>query len=267
VTALVNWAKDSLRVSDGSLIILIFAVGTVLLYLRPRLGRRWLTAAVLGFLFVSTPLGNRILIAPLVTGFHSIQDPAEAQSAGAIVVLGGGIRDTKAGADVFAYPVDGTTLRVLEGARVFRLLGSRVPVVASGGFTQAGRRIAEATVMADVLAAVGVPRDHILVENQSRNTHDQAVEVTRMLRARGIDRFVLVTSPTHIRRSMMVFRAQTAGVVPSPAALFPDYTAEHYFFMPNFESLRISDEAVYDYAGMAYYWWRGWLGTAAKAPR
>jgi uncharacterized SAM-binding protein YcdF (DUF218 family) len=264
VIDIVNFAKNSLRISDGVLVVVVLAIGTALLYARPRLGRRCLAVAAVLFLLVSTPLGSSVLTAPLVRGFQSIEDPKQAQSAGAIVVLGGGIRDLKVGAERLASPSEGTTLRLFEAARIFRLLGSRLPVVATGGFTAAGRRTTEAALMANVLVDLGVPSDQIVIEGQSRNTHEQALHVTQLLQARGINRFVLVTSPTHIWRSTIAFRAQNVDVVPSPAALLPDDAPRRRFFTPNIESLRTSDDAVYDYAALGYYWWRGWFKAGQK---
>lgn len=261
---IVNFAKNFLRVSDGVLIIVLLAVGTALLYARPRIGRRWLTVVALIFLFLSTPLGSSVLIAPLVRGFQPIEDSKQAQSAGAIVVLGGGIEDLKVGAERLAAPSEWTTLRLFEAARIFRLLGSRLPVVATGGFTAAGRRTTEAAVMADVLVDLGVPREHIVIEGQSRDTHEQAQHVAQLLRARGINRLVLVTGATHIWRSTVAFRAQNVDVVPSPAALLPDDAPRSRFFTPNIESLRTSDGAIYDYAALGYYWWRGWLKAGER---
>jgi len=263
VTRIVSFAASALRLGNPALIVVVLAIGVALLFFRPRAGRRWMVAFFLGFWFVSTPGGSSLLLMPLARGFHPIGDPKEAQSAGAIVVLGGGIRDMKVGAESLAYPHDGTTLRVLETARVFRLLGGRPQVIASGGFTARGRRMTEGAVMADALATLGVPRDHIVVEDQSRNTHEQAIQVTRLLRSRGISKVVLVTAPTHMWRSRAVFRAQNADVVPSTAALFPDDVPKHRVFIPNSDSLEISNEAVHDYAGIIYYWTRGWFRPAA----
>jgi uncharacterized SAM-binding protein YcdF (DUF218 family) len=263
VIDLVNFAKSSLRLGNPGLIVVLLGIVAALLYIRPHAGRRLLVTLFLGFWFVSSPAGSSVLIVPLVRGFQPIQKPDQARSAGAVVVLGGGIRDLKVGADVFAAPHEGTTLRALEAARVFRLLGGRPQVIASGGPTAAGRRISEAAVIADVLAALGIPRDHILLEEQSRNTHEQAEHVAGLLRSHGITTTVLVTAPTHIWRSTAVFRAQGVDVVPSPAALVPDYTPNRFFLTPNGDSMQVSDAAFYDYAGIVYYWWRGWLRPGA----
>jgi uncharacterized SAM-binding protein YcdF (DUF218 family) len=259
VTEIVDWARGTLRFGNVGFVLIVLAIAAVLLYLRPRWGRRWVVAAALAFWFVSTPFGSALLITPLARGYHPIQQASAAGTAGAIVVLGGGIRDLKAGADALAYPSESTTLRVLEAARVFRLLDGRPLVVASGGRNQIGRRIAEAAVIADALSALGVPRDRIVVEDGSLTTQEQAVLVTRLLKSQGIGRFVLVTSPAHMSRAAASFRAQRADVVPSIAALMSDYRPERHPFLPNGDSLEVSDAALYEYAGLVYYWARGWL--------
>ena len=262
---IIDWAKETLRLGSISFVLAVLAIGVVLLMVRPRWGRRWMIAVVLGYWFVSTPFGSSLFIRPLVRGFHSIEDPRQAGKVDAIVVLGGGIRDIRARSETLAYPYESTTLRVLEGARLFRLFGGEPLVVASGGFSARGNRVSEATVIVDALRRLGIPDDHILIEEKSRTTRDQAFYVTRALQARGIHRYVLVTSPTHMARSVAVFRAQGGEPVPSIAALLPESTRKRRFFVPNEDSLEISDAAVYDYAGSVYYWARGWFEPVSPA--
>ena len=265
MTDIVNWAKDTLRLGNIALILIVLAIGAALLFVRPRWGRRWIVAVVIGYWIASTSFGSALLINPLVRGFHSIEDPREAASAGAIVVLGGGIRAIKARSEALLYPWDSTSLRALEGARVFRLLGGRPIVVASGGRTNALGQTSEGVLIADALAGLNVPRDRIVIDDASLTTHEQAIIVTRLLESRGINRFVLVTSPTHMARAAAVFRAQHADVIPSISALIPERPRTPLFFVPNEESLQVSDNAVYDYAGTLYYWSKGWL-RATPAP-
>jgi uncharacterized SAM-binding protein YcdF (DUF218 family) len=118
--------------------------------------------------------------------------------------------------------------------------------------------------MAEALIALHVPRDRIEVERLSMTTYQQAFNVTRLLRSRGIDRFVLITSPTHMRRAVAVFRAQHADVVPSVAAPFGEREWKPPFFIPNEDSFQLSRNAVYDYAAITYYWVRGRFRPAPR---
>ena len=173
------------------------------------------------------------------------------------MVLGGGIDELKAGSLALSYPSEPSSLRIIEGARVFRLLGGLPLVVASGGTAIDGQRAAEGNVMAEALVSLHVPRERIVVEDVSQTTYEQASNVTRLLKSRRIDRFVLVTSPTHMRRSVAAFRAQHADVVPSVAAPFRERRWKPPFFIPNEDSFHVSRSAVYDYVAIAYYWARG----------
>ena len=264
MTLIVDWAKDALRISSSPFIVVMVVAGAALLLIRPRWGRRWLIGFAIALWFCSTPLGSGLIARPLARGFHSIEDPREADSVGAIVVLGGGTHEVRAGPVRLGYPTDETALRIVEAVRVFRLLGGQSLIVVSGGKPRTAQDVSEAEVMAAGLAQLRVPSDHVLVDPSSQTTREQAIAVTRALLSRGIRRFVLVTSPTHILRSVLVFRAQGADVVPS-AAPETAALAGRRFFMPNDESLGLSDAAVYGYASIAYYWARGWFRPAPPA--
>jgi uncharacterized SAM-binding protein YcdF (DUF218 family) len=262
MTAAVNFAKEFLRLGSESTIIAVLIIGAVLILIRPRWGRRWVVAFAAVYWLLSTPAVSRLLVAPLAAGYGPIETPQQAKSAGAIVILGGGSRTTAIGSDVLAAPTEEEALRTLEAVRVYRLLGGRVPVVASGGSPGMEQRRSDGDVMADALLSLGVPRAHIIIERDSLNTLDEARLVPAMLNARGVHTFVLVTSPMHMRRSIAIFHAQGADVIPSTAALQPDNSAHWRFLIPNGDSLELSDSAVYEYAALTYYWLRGALRPA-----
>jgi len=63
--------------------------------------------------------------------------------------------------------------------------------------------------MRDELVMRGVPASSVRMETRGRNTHEQAVEIREMLGDEALDKPTLVvTSPTHLRRSLMCFRKQ-----------------------------------------------------------
>jgi uncharacterized SAM-binding protein YcdF (DUF218 family) len=262
VTAIVTWAKEALRISNTPFLVAMLLIGAALLLVWPRWGRRWVISFAIGLWFVSTPLGSGLLAGPLARGFHPIEDRRDASSAGAIVVLGGGIHSYRADPVTFGIPSHETALRIVEGVRVFRLLDSLPLVVASGGIAVTGQMTAEGDVIAAELGRLQVPSDHIVVDRVSRTTREQAVTITQLLRSQGIGRFVLVTSPTHMWRSVLVFRAQGAEVIPSLAPMGSAALANTRFYVPNGESLLLSDDAVYDASSTVYYWARGWFRQA-----
>jgi uncharacterized SAM-binding protein YcdF (DUF218 family) len=259
IAAIVAWAKEAMRISDNPFLVVMVLIGAALLLAWPRWGRRWAIAFAVALWFLSTPLGSGLLAGPLSRGFRPMEHGRDTGPVGAVVVLGGGIHEVSADGVTLGFPSHATALRTVEAVRVFRLLDNQPLLVASGGRAVAGQGAAEADVIAAELVNLQVPRDRILVDGLSKTTREQAFSVTRLLLAHGIGRFVLVTSPTHMRRAVLVFRAHGADVIPSTAPAGSAAMAGKRFFVPNGESLMLSDDAVYDYAGNAYYWARGWF--------
>ncbi|TMG60349.1 MAG: YdcF family protein [Chloroflexi bacterium] len=65
----------------------------------------------------------------------------------------------------------------------------------------------EAAIIADLIAATGVPRDRLFLEERSRDTIGNAVEVVaRYLRGVEARPIYLVTSPFHLERALVTFR-------------------------------------------------------------
>ncbi len=252
-------AKRFLDIAGPRPIAIGLVIAAILLYMTPKTGRRFVLAGAALFWFLATAIGARVVSYPLTRGFEPVANAAAVGPVGAIVVLGGGVQEPMMDGDVVPRPSRPTAWRVLEAVQVFRLLGGEPFVVASGGKPEKGQVIAEGDVIADILVRLHVPRERILTEDESLNTHDEAIIVTRLLRARGISRFVLVTSPTHMWRSLATFRAQGADVIPSPAPLGATAPEEPDSFVPSANALEVSAEAAYDYAGILVYWARGWF--------
>ena len=84
--------------------------------------------------------------------------------------------------------------------------------------------------------------------------------IKRMLAERNITQFVLVTSPLHMRRSILAFEQEGLHPIPSPARLVPERSAADRRFWPSAQWLSVSDDAIYEWLARGYYWWKGWLG-------
>jgi uncharacterized SAM-binding protein YcdF (DUF218 family) len=150
----------------------------------------------------------------------------------------------------------GSLLRALEGARVFKMIGARL-AIASGGIARPDRQLTpESEMLREAMNKAGVPANLILQESLSKTTLDAAKLIGPMLKAHNVKQFVLVTSPTHMRRALMLFRASGMDPVPSIAPARSEYGRHPPLFLPNDESWQLSDQAVYDYAAWVYNWWR-----------
>ena len=261
---LIEIVKVSLVPGSISFLMTGVAIGAVLLFI-PKLhrwGRWWLATLAAAYLLMATPLGTALLQRGLGPVYPSVQSAADAHGARTIVVLGNGVITYTEGGRVVGLPTRQTAWTVLEGARVYHLLDGAT-VIASGGIVVPGLQLEpEAVIIANELERLGVPRDHIVLDPTSVNTHEQSLKMETLV-GRGT-RMVLVTTPMHMPRAVALFRARGLDVVPSPSALAfrPPDMPKLLWLAPNPDSLWASRLAMYEYLAFAHGWSRGWLSLA-----
>lgn len=263
MNVLLSAVKNNLHLTSP--VPLLMVVGIVLLYHRRTMvwGRRWLVTAVLAYWALSTPAGSWLVTAPFVAGQPRLEAAADAHGAEAVVVLGAGFASYRADG-IAIEDLAGSALRVIEGVRVYRLLGSPLLVVSGGNSEKLNPPRTEAEALRASATALGVTPSRVVLDNESLTTREQAIAVKRLLVERHVDRFVLVTSPIHMRRSVAVFRAAGLDPVPSAARLRRNPDKSFWSLAPDRESLNLSDNVMYECAALVYYWSRGWLTAAAS---
>lgn len=193
--------------------------------------------------------------------------PKTLPTADAIVILGGATKS--------AFPPrPGVDLseagdRVLYGAQLYRE-GKAPIVISSGGrIGWRGGGPSESADMAQILKTVGVPSSAILQDPTSLNTHENAVNVKKIMQERGIRRILLVTSAMHMPRSLRIFQRQGIDAIPAPTDFLvseqeieePNSSPQAIILslMPDTERIDRTTRALKEYIGMAVYRLRGWL--------
>jgi uncharacterized SAM-binding protein YcdF (DUF218 family) len=238
-------------------LLLVLGTGVYFLWRRPtaRWPRAYLTAALAFYTVLSIPIvpyGGALLLGykyrPLTVG--------PGGDISAVVLLGAGV-ETVEGGDHQQLPLLDTVgaNRTLEASRVYRML-NRPWVISSGG-SRSSERASSAATMADALVRLGVPADRILQERRSLTTSDEGELIAPMLRQLHAERFVLVTTRSHMRRSEAVFRAQHLDPVP---AIVPDRIEPGRllsFLVPDVDGLRLSRALFHECVGLIYYRLRG----------
>jgi uncharacterized SAM-binding protein YcdF (DUF218 family) len=261
IQAIVDILKQFLRPSSITFLLLLIAVGVVLAFVRRthRLAR-WYFAAVLAVYWVlATPACAERLVLWQGGGYQPIEHAAEARGASLVVVLGGGNGTIQAGGYTLNQVPWLAALRILEAARLYRLLDAPT-IIVSGGITskEQGAR-PESEGMRAAIVQLGVPPDHVVVESESKNTREEALIIARMLADRPRQPIVIVTSPTHMARAIGVFRAAGLDPIPAVAPYKSDHSFERLRWVPSDGALVLSDIAIYDALATLYYRVGGWM--------
>ena len=128
----------------------------------------------------------------------------------AIVVLGHGTKEIKSMKETFN--TDFGTLRLLHAVAVYNKTGAKYFVCSGKG----SGRASEAEVMARLAEKLGVPKEKIRIEPNSKNTGENASELNKMFVNKNIS-IGLVTSAFHMKRSEHEFKKYFNNVLPLPA--------------------------------------------------
>ena len=225
--------------------LLIAIVGLALIDRHRRVGRLLATVGVLLLVLVSLPA-----VAEFLVRFVDDSPPfrvAQANSAQAIVILGGGIK--RAAPEYGDDTMSRLTLeRVRYGARVAKL--TNLPVMVVGGRPTPARET-EATIMRAALEdEFGVKVRWI--EDQSQNTHENATLAAGILRPAGITRVILVAHGFDMPRATAEFAAAGLETIPAPTGLLAARGGTLLDYIPSAEALQWSYYALYElYANAA----------------
>jgi uncharacterized SAM-binding protein YcdF (DUF218 family) len=260
--AIAEFVKANLIPGSLPFLLIGLALGVLLLYAgrrAARWGRRWLTAWVILYLLLSLPVTASLLAGPLDAGAEPLDSSLPAEQVDAIVVLGGGGLTIESSGVSTQVLSESSVLRTLAGVRLYRSLDNPWVIVSGGVNEKAGLTTAESEAMRDLLIANGVPAGRILVESGSEDTHDQALKIPALLEAHGVQRFLLVTSPTHMLRALLSF--EKAGLDPIPVLASEHSATQHEGFpvLPSMNALDESRTALREWIGLAYYLLRGWI--------
>jgi uncharacterized SAM-binding protein YcdF (DUF218 family) len=223
----------------------LLACAAVLLLLRRRkLGGLLLVLSLAWSLLWSIPLASDGLRGLLERRYPVVAEAA-LPKADAIVVLGGGSR--------YAWlnrpdvrPEQLQSSRLAAGARAW--LSGRAPIVILSGGGEDGD--SEAQRMAAAIARLGVPASALILEDRSRNTHDNALFTAALADRRGMHRVLLVTSSLHMPRASLLFRNAGVDVVPVPVPERAKRATWRQRWVPSFGALWRSGRALKEYAGL-----------------
>jgi uncharacterized SAM-binding protein YcdF (DUF218 family) len=189
-----------------------------------------------------------------------LQETQTQEKIDAVVILGGGGATYQLNGDRIDALSEQTNLRLLEGFRLYRALKPDWVLVSGGASDSAGLTTPEADIMATRLIELGVPAAQILIEPRSGNTRDQALQIPSILEQKQVERFILVTSPTHMRRAELSFLAVSTEPLTSIA---PNHsttlTALGWSPLPSAQALDSSRDVFREWIGLFYYFLRGWV--------
>lgn len=242
-------------VQPSTLAAALLAIGILGSLVRPA-ARRWRTVSLAGLaclvLFGFSPLAN-IVILPLEQRFAKPDLAAIGDKVAGIVVLGG-FEEGWVSASRGELGLNEAAERLTETRRLASLLPAAKVVFTggAGGLVLADRSAARE--VGDWLAAAGVARERIVLEDVSRTTWENATLTHRLLRPRPGQSYLLVTSAHHMPRAIGVFRKAGFDVIAYPVDFRTNDWGDALRPFENLgDGLRRLDRATKEWIGLVAY--------------
>ena len=198
-----------------------------------------------------------LFLGGLLESRHPHKDPKDLPRADVIVVFGGHTQGNRA--NWFEPYKRATAIDRIDRAEALYLAG-RAPRILLSGRAREGK-VSEAQIMARILRQRGIPDSALLMENDSRNTSENARFTDIIMRGHKLKSALLVTSALHMPRALASLEKRGIKVTSAgsgPQIVLPDTNAPD-IWLPQLRSLDASRTIIKEYLGILGYWIRGWL--------
>lgn len=240
--------------------ITLLLVLTLLLWKKRRLAKTLLALALIVLLVG----GNKYVAQSMAYSIESMYPPLPAgATADVIVLLGGGTEPNSPPRSTVELNSAGDRVTYTyklyrdDAAPLLLLSGGSIDFLSDSSATPAEN-------MAGLLTMLGVPESALILQNQSENTEQDALFSCRIIKERGFEEVILVTSAWHMPRSVALFEAQGCRVIPAPAdysitesswqsLLNPSPEEFLINLVPQHSNLSTVSKVMKELIGMAYY--------------
>ena len=229
----------------SAFLFILLAIGAILF--KKKAGRILIIISLIAFyLFSITPVADFIL-SPLENKYQAYNSQEEAEN---IVLLISGVKEGE-----MSFPsklTEPSLYRALEAVKIYFKMEKKPKIIISGSNPISSSR-KPGEEISKFIQTLNVPSEDIILEQNSKNTYQAAVEVEKIIKQSS---FILTTSAYHLPRSMYIFKKQGMSPIPAPGDFMKESGYSLFDFFPDPRNLRKSDLCFHEYFGLLYYWLR-----------
>ncbi len=192
------------------------------------------------------------LLWPIEERFYEYTNQSSNTPYSGIIVLAGSEK-TSVSTAVDQPTMSDASERLTETAMLARKYPT-LPIIHSGGGRKSENEWSENDVAERFFKDAGVDVNRIRFERNSYNTHTNAIESGKLIKANENEKWLLVTSAFHMPRSVGAFRKAGVPIQPYPVGYLTTLKYQGIFNFEVSENLVRLDWAIHEYIGLfAYY--------------
>jgi uncharacterized SAM-binding protein YcdF (DUF218 family) len=232
----------------SSLVLLILIGITVLLWQRRVRSATILATVLSGFLIINAVFDLPFYLAqPLENRFGSPDIPA---TLAGLIVLGGSVHQPITAARS-QLSLGESAERLTEGLALHRQYPD-VPIIFSGGSGRlTPQQFSEAEIAGQFFMTHGVIPEQLILEDQSRNTLENALMTRELVEPQPDQVYLLITSAMHLPRAQAAFSDAGWQVVPYPVDYQTTLSPEPSLAV--IEQLNSLDHVAREWLALIYY--------------
>lgn len=166
------------------------------------------------------------------------------------VLLGGGIITTTVEGNI---PGIMPSVRILKTAEYYKKYPKKIYI--SGGSPLQNQE-SESSVYARELISLGVNPNDIIIEDNSKNTNENALFIKEKLNSAENKNIILITSAFHMKRSVAIFQKnmQEFEIIPAPCNYLASQEKENFFYyIPKYYNFMKFQLWIWESIGNIYY--------------
>jgi uncharacterized SAM-binding protein YcdF (DUF218 family) len=218
---------------------------------RQRAGKALVTGGTVLLLAFSNLAVANVLLRPLEHRYPPLRLVHMGPGAPSITYIAvlGGLANDDPGIAATSHIGSHLMMRLIEGVRLHDAIPGSKLILSGGHDSSEG--------MARVAEALGVKAEDIQQLAEPRDTEEESKEIAPIV---GSQKFILVTSASHMPRAMGLFKKRGLQPVAAPTDyLAPQRRVESDDLAPDGYKLYMSQTAIYEYLGLAWERLRGML--------
>lgn len=224
-------------------ICILIYVGTMIMGRKVKLGIIVFLSGVFLYLGSITPVTNM-----LGRGLENKKYEFKDITPEVYVVLGGGSIENNFDIE----PSRSGLKRVVKAAEVYNKNPKDIYILGGKVFESTK---SESEIYKKVLVNLNIPSDKIIIEENSKNTFENAKELKKIL-PKDVTSIGLITSAGHMRRSYYTFKKELENVNIIPIKC--DFLVENrdsfiYRYFPRYSNLENTNSFLWEYVGLLYY--------------
>lgn len=231
---------------------------------KPHLCKRFLILALMDLALIGWLPTSEVFLQALENAITKVDyAKISKDGVGGIIILGGAIEGGEIAVDRGEISIYSSAERVTKAFELIRQNPS-LPFIFSGYSSRISPKgISEADAFKQLVKEQGLSQEMAHYENRSRNTYENVLYMKPMIQEFGLKKdagelkpWLLITSASHMYRSVKIFQKQGIEVIPVPVD-YQTATTLHWGEFDFEDGVQNWNKLVHEVIGLVGYWVTG----------